>query len=276
MNSLVGKLLERRIPQFLVVYIGVAWGIMQFTQMMVDVFLFSPHWTKIAIFATFMLWPSYLLVVYRHGRPGTDAWGLPEKIGIPANLLLAFAVLFFTFRTEDLGAATTSVTVADEAGNIVERQVAKQEFRKRTVLFDFDADALTDEDLWLTGFVPDAVYVDMLGDDFLDPVGPSQFREKLRRAGYSNLRNVPLTLKREIADDLHANWIFSGTIGKVAGQYTATVSLYTAGDGGRLAEDSYVADDVFDLVDRISADLRRHLEIPKRDNVPDLPARRGG
>jgi tetratricopeptide (TPR) repeat protein len=34
-----------------------------------------------------------------------------------------------------------------------------------------------------------------------------------------------------------------------------------------------VADDIFDLVDRISAALRKHLEIPKRDNVPDLPAR---
>src|SRR5262245_54555269 len=273
MSNLVGRLLERRIPQFLVVYIGVAWGIMQFTQMIVDVFLFSPHWTKIAIFATFMLWPSYLLVVYRHGRPGTDAWGLPEKIGIPANLLLAFAVLFFMFRTEDLGAATTSVTVADETGNVVERQVAKQEFRKRTVLFDFDADTLADDDLWLTGFVPDAVYVDMLGDDFLDPVGPNQFVEKLRRAGYSNLRNVPLALKREIADDLHANWIFSGSTGKVGEQYTATVSLHAAGDGGSVAEDTYVADDLFELVDRISADLRKHLEIPKRDNVPDLPVK---
>jgi len=273
MQNLVGKLLERRIAQFLVVYIGVAWGIMQFTQMIVDVFLFSPHWTKIAIFATFMLWPSYLLVVYRHGRPGTDAWGLPEKIGIPANLLLAFAVLFFTFRTEDLGAATTSVTVADETGNIVERQIPKQVFRKRTVLFDFDADALADEDLWLTSFIPEAVYVDMLGDDFLDPVSADQFVEKLRRAGYSNLRNVPLALKREIADDLHAEWIFSGTIGKVGAQYTATVGLHAAGDGRSVAQDVYVTDDVFDLVDRISADLRKHLEIPKRDNVPDLPAK---
>jgi hypothetical protein len=72
-------------------------------------------------------------------------------------------------RTEDIGTATTRVTVADEVGNVVKRQVAKQEFRKRTVLFDFDADALADDDFWLTGFVPDAVYVDMPGDDFLDP-----------------------------------------------------------------------------------------------------------
>jgi predicted Zn-dependent protease len=272
MKNLIGKLLERRIPQYLVVYIGVAWGIMQFTQFIVGVFLFSPHWTKIAIFASFMLWPSYLLVVYRHGRPGADSWGVAEKLGVPANLLLALVAVVFVFRGEDLGAATTSITVADEAGNLVERKVAKQEFRKRTVLFDFDAVDLADEDLWLTGFVPDAVYVDMLGNDFLDPVGPSQFVEKLRRAGYPTMRNVPMALKREVADGLHADWIFSGTIGRVGEKYAATVSLHAAGDSRRAAEDSYVADDLYDLVDLISADLRRHLEIPEREDVPDLPA----
>ena len=215
MKNLVARLLERRIPQYLLVYIGVAWGLMQFTQLIVDVFLFSPHWTKVAIFATLMLWPSYLLVVYRHARPGVDSWGLPEKVGVPANLLLAVPCSSSCSAAEDLGAATTSITVADETGNLVEREVPKQEFRKRTVLFDFDADMLADDDLWLTGFVPDAVYIDMLGDDFIDPVGPNLFLEKLRRSGYPQLRNVPLALKREIADDLHADWIFSGTIGKV-------------------------------------------------------------
>jgi predicted Zn-dependent protease len=272
MNNLFGRILERRIPQYLLVYIGVAWGLMQFTQFIVSVFLLSPHWTKVAIFAAFMLWPGYLLVVYRHGRAGEDSWSLPEKVGVPANLLVAFAVLVFMFHGEDLGAATTSITVADEAGNLVERQVPKQEFRKRTVLFHFDAEALADDDLWMTSFVPDAVSVDMLGDDFFDPVGPNQFIEKLRRAGYPALRDVPLSLKREIADELHADWIFSGTIGKVGEQYTATVNLHGAGDGGRLAEEYYVADNLFALVDLISADLRRHLEIPKRDDVPDLPA----
>jgi hypothetical protein len=237
----------------------------------VDVFLFSPHWIKIVIFASAMLWPAYLLVVYRHGRPGADSWGLPEKIGIPVNLLIAFGALFFMFRGQDLGAATTSVKVADETGNVVERKIAKQEFRKRTVLFDFDGVDLADDDLWLTGFIPDAVSIDMLGNDFFDPVGPNQFVEKLRRAGYPKLRNVPLALKREVANELHADWIFSGTVGREGQNYTATVSLYRAGDGGRVSEDSYVADKLYDLVDRISADLRHHLEIPDRKDVPDLP-----
>jgi len=271
MKSLIGKLIERRIPQYLVVYIGVAWGIMQFTQFIVGVFLLSPHWIKIAIFAPLLLWPSYLLVVYRHGRPGADSWGLTEKVGIPANLLLAFGALFLMFHGQDLGAATTSVKVADETGKVVERKVAKQEFRKRTVLFDFDAVDLADDDLWLAGFIPDAVYIDLLGNDFLDPVGVNQFVEKLRRSGYPKLRNVPLTLKREVAGELHADWIFSGTIGRAGQNYTATVSLHAAGDGKRTAEDTYVADNLFDLVDRISMDMRRHLEIPDRKEVPDLP-----
>jgi hypothetical protein len=273
MKNLIGRLLERRVPQYLLVYIGVAWGLMQFTQLIVDVFLFSPHWTKVAIFAALMLWPSYLLVVYRHARPGADSWGLAEKISVPTNVLFAAAVLFFMFRGQDLGAATTSVTVADETGTLVEREVPKQEFRKRTVLFDFDADALAEDDLWLTSFVPHAVYIDILSDDFIDPVGPDQFVEKLRRSGFPQLRNVPLALKREIADDVHADWIFSGTIGRAGEQYTATVSLHAAGDGDRVAEDSYVADNLLDLVDGISANLKRHLEIPEREDVPDLPAR---
>src|SRR5258705_11265113 len=117
MKNLIGKLLERRIPQYVVVYMGVAWGVLEFTQLIVKVFLFSPYWTKIAIFAAFMLWPGYLLVVYRHGRPGADPWGLAEKAAIPANVPLPFARLFFMFRGEDLGAAVTSITVADEAGD---------------------------------------------------------------------------------------------------------------------------------------------------------------
>ena len=75
MKDVIARLFERRILQYVVVYIGVAWGLMQFTQFIVGVFLFSPHWTKVAIFAALMLWPCYLLVVYRHARPGARMRG---------------------------------------------------------------------------------------------------------------------------------------------------------------------------------------------------------
>ena len=272
MAPLIRSLMERRLPQYLLLYMGCAWAVMQFTQFIVDVYLLSPHWTKVVILATLMLWPAYLLVIYNHGRPGPNRWQLSEKVGIPANLLLAFVVLFVVFRGEDLGATTTSVTVADEEGNVIERQVAKQEFRKRTILFDFDPQGLAEDEHWVAGFIPDAVFVDLLGNDFFDPVGPNLFVEKLRRAGYPNLNEVPLSLKREVAEELHADWIFSGDVGRSGQDYAATARVHAVADGRLVSDTSYVDADVLALVDRITSDLRRNLDVPERDDVADLPA----
>jgi tetratricopeptide (TPR) repeat protein len=271
MGSLIRSLLERRLPQYLLLYMGCAWGVMQFTQFIVDVYLLSPHWTKVAILATLLLWPGYLLVVYNHGRPGANQWRLSEKIGVPANLLLALVAIIFVFRGEDLGAATRSVTVADEDGNVVERSIAKQAFRKRTILFDFDPEDLAEEELWLAGLIPDAVFIDLLGNDFFDPVGPNLFVERLRRSGYAGLTDVPLSLKRELAEELRADWIFSGLVGRSGRDYAATVRLHAASDGSLVSETSYVDADIMALIDRIGSDLRRDLGIPDRDDVPDLP-----
>ena len=271
MNKLFARLIERRVPQYMLVYVGAAWGILEFAQFVVGEYLLSPHWTRIVFYALLMLWPGYLLFVYRHARPGADAWTLVDKLGIPANLAIAVVALFFIFRGEDLGAQTTSVTVADESGELVEREVAKQEFRKRIVFFDFDSAGLAEEDLWLTGFMPMAVTIDILGDDFFDPIQAAQLVERLRRAGMPTLRDVPLALKREIAEELHAGWILSGSIGLGGGGYAVTTTLHRVGDSRLVAEESYTADELFELVDLVSADLRRHLEIPERAEVPDLP-----
>jgi len=271
MNNVFARLIERRVPQYMLIYIGASWGILEFTQFIVGEYVLSPHWTRIVFYAVLMLWPGYLLVVYRHARPGTDPWGRVEKIGVPVNLALAFVALFLMFRGEDLGAATTNVAVEDESGNIVEREVAKQEFRKRIVFFDFDSEGLAEEDLWLTGFMPQAIYVDILGDDFFDPIPSGVLIERLRSAGFTTLRDVPLALKREIADEYHADWIFSGSIGRGGEGYVATADLHRVSDSSLVAGESYTAGELFELIDLVGADLRSNLEIPERPGVPDLP-----
>ena len=63
------------------------------------------------------------MLAWFRGKPGRDRDSLArtEKIGIPANLVLCGAVLWMLFGGEDLGAATTAVTVETEEGEVSTR-----------------------------------------------------------------------------------------------------------------------------------------------------------
>jgi tetratricopeptide (TPR) repeat protein len=271
MTEFIKRLVDRRVPHYLLVYIGISWGIIQFTQLIMDVFLWSPHWTKVVILASLMLWPCYLHCVYSHGEPEPAKRLLSKKFIIPTNLVVAFFVLFFIFRGQDLGAATTKVVVEDEEGNVIERQIPKQEFKKRTALFPMDFQGLSSEDEWLSSFVTEAVLIKMYSDDFFDPVPYELFSNQMIRAGYPRYVGLPLSLKLKIAKDTKSRWIFSGEVGKTPDAYTIITRLHSSGDGKLVEERTYSGNNIFNLVDQLSMDLKKDLEIPERKDVIDIP-----
>ena len=97
-------LTERRVPQYLAIYIGVCWGLVQFMSFLEDRYpsVVSAVWTDITLLATVLLIPSVALFTYNHGRPGRDRWTVLEKVAIPANLALAAGILFLAFGGRDL------------------------------------------------------------------------------------------------------------------------------------------------------------------------------
>jgi len=161
MVGLAKDLFERRVPHVLAIYAGASWGFVEVVNFLVDEFLLSPHWTRVALLTVLLLFPSVLLLAWFHGRQGRDEVPLLEKIGIPANLVAALVVLVLVFGGRDLGAATTSVTVETEEGETVERVIPKAEFRKRTAIFPFDPGPGLDEaDTWLAYMAPMAMGAD--------------------------------------------------------------------------------------------------------------------
>ena len=269
--DLARDLLRRRVPQLSVGYLAVSWGFLQFADYIVDNFLLSPHWNQMALAIVLLLVPSVLLLAYHHGSPGKDQLLLVERIAIPANLALAVGVLFILFGGTDLGAATTSITVEDEEGNVVERVVVKEEFRKRVALFYFNVgEGLRDEDSWVSYLVPDAIQLDLAPDDFFVPVRPSPLR--LLRAGYRDLRNVPLSLKMQIGRDQRAGHVLAGAVARSEAGFRITTRVHEAETGRLVTERSYEGPDILGLVDQITVELKNDLEIPTRDDVEDLPA----
>lgn len=270
MNSLMSDLLERRVPQIVAIYIGVSWGLIEFVQLIVDEFLLSPHWTRVALVTAPLLLPSALMLAWLHGKPGRDRVSATESIAVGVNLAAAAVVLALLFGGVDLKAAVTRVTVETEDGQTVERLIPKTEFRKRVAAFAFDVGpGLDDDDAWLSYFVPVALDLDLASDDFYQPVEFA--RTALQEAGFQDLRNVPYALKRQAAKDHHTEFTVSGVIDRINQAYLVTMAVHRVDTGALVDEERYEGTDLLGLVDAMSVDLKKALEIPPRDEVDDLP-----
>ena len=274
MSRLAKSAIERRVPQIVAVYLGASWALVEFVAFSVDEFLLSPHWTRVAMVTLLLLLPSVLMRAWFHGDPGRQDVPRSEKIGIGANLVLCAVVLWVLFGGKDLGAATITVTVENEEGGTVEREIPKSEFRKRTAIFPFDlGPGFGEDDAWIAFAVPLALEVDLGSDDFFEAIRFEVFDEPLKARGFPDLLGVPLALKREVSEELHAQFIIAGMIEKTADQYQVTSRLHEVGNGSLVDETVHEGPDLLALVDELSLDTKRALRIPERDGIEDLPVR---
>ena len=274
MASLVRNLVERRVPHSIALYMGVSWGCVQFTHFAVNEFLLSPHWTRVVLATILLFLPTVLMLAWFHGRPGRNRVTLTEKVGIPVNLAVAVVVLALAFSGTDLGAAVTRVSVENEEGETVERAIPKAEFRKRTAVFPFDiGPGLGEDDAWMSFVASEALAFDLLPDDFFDPVGEESLMAGLQEAGFSDSRNVPLALKREVAEENYAEFLVSGIVDRPADRYRITLSVHGVDSGSLIDEHRLEGPDLLALVDELTVDLKATLDIPPRDGIEDLPVR---
>ncbi len=276
MPKLVRTLVERRVPHILALYVGASWGIIEFVTFAVHEFVLSPHWTRVALVGVLLLLPTVFMLAWFHGKPGKDADEMPraEKIGIPANIVLCAGVLWLVFGGEDLGAATTSVTVENEDGEVVEREIAKAEFRKRTLLFPLDlGEGLGEDESWLAHAVPGAIEYDLSPDEFYEPILAYVLRDRLEGLGFPDLLGVPTALKRELSEEAFAEFFGAGEIERVDGRYRVTLRLHEVGDGSVAGEIVQEGTDILAVVDEMSVRIKDALGIPDREGIEDLPVR---
>ena len=271
--KIVSEALRRRVPQILGIYLAVGWGVLEFTDWLVNRYLLSPHLLDFSLVTWATMIPTVLLLTWFHGAPGADTWTRAEKVGIPANLVGAAVILFAVFSGKDLGAATASVTIETDAGETVERIVPKAEFRKSVAIFFFDEESGDTALHWLRYGIPGALATDLSQDLFLDIRDTQVFLERLRQEGFDDGLDVPFVLKREIAGFLHLPHFVTGAISRDGDQLAVSVSVYETRRGKLLSEQAYTGDDIFELADAIAVQLKRDLQVPEHhiDETTDLP-----
>jgi tetratricopeptide (TPR) repeat protein len=271
--SFVKDLVERRVPHILAAYIIAGIIIVELVNWLVKQYPISPHLVSFCFVTLAAMIPAVTVLAYFHGRPGSSGWSMTEKIGIPSNLLLAIFLLFFLFQGRDLGATTTTVSLVDEQGKKIEREIPKSEFRKRLIVFSMD-NVSGESDLdWLANALPDMLRYDLSQDIYLNIISVYDVIEDLRDEGYRNAVAVPMTLQKKIAAEKYMDYFTTGQIRKQNGLPAVTLSLHDTKTTKQLADNTFTGGDIFKLIDEMSVWLKNTLEIPETHiaNTADLP-----
>jgi serine/threonine protein kinase/tetratricopeptide (TPR) repeat protein len=263
-ESVSKSLFSVRAVVTLLVYLAFAWAAFMFAGWVVDRFVLSPHLVNIVQVVVLSLIPTVWILAARRGSH-SRLWSTIAKIGIPANVLASLVVLVALFAGRDIGAATETVTVLDEAGRPVERAIPKSEFRKSLTLYFFDNETGDDDHLWVGGALMALLQVDMWQDQFIyqrSSISQS-FRIRLQKAGFTDWFQAPWNLKRKIAEDAHIDYFATGSYTLEEGVWVVTLQLYETQSGRLITEKEYRNRDLFVLVDGASVDVRRGIGLPE-------------
>ena len=129
------KMVERRIPQFLGIFLAGSWTVLEFTQWAVGRYSLSPNWEEVLVVALLLCLPLILVLTWHHGAPGKQQWSIFEKVFLPLYILAIPAVLYHLYQDEDLGKTIETVMVEDATGQMQMRAVPKSEYIKPIVIY---------------------------------------------------------------------------------------------------------------------------------------------
>ena len=218
--------------------------------------------------------PAAAVLAWRlTGSPG-GLWRRVARVALPVNVVGAIALLFVLFGSSDLGAATIAVSVRNEMGDLINRDIPKSAYRRRVALFPVENRSQDPELDWIQRAVPAAVSVDLDQDPFVRALESADFRERLEEAGRPDGLGLPIAQKRHIASGLYMQYFTGGDVTREGDDLVVTLELYDTQRANLVERRVYRGHDLLDMVDDMSAQLRRDMGIPAGalESAPDLPA----
>jgi tetratricopeptide (TPR) repeat protein len=208
-------------------------------------------------------------------KAGLGRFATPRVV-VPGALIAAAAVaaLFMLFRGGK-GGVTETVAVVDEQGRTVQRAVPKSEYRRSFSLYFFDnktGDASKD---WIGAAIPELLEMDLGQDPFLTIRSPfdGSAVDRLQRAGFKSWEDAPWIFKKRLANDSHVGFLVTGSFAIERGEYVVTRALHEAPSGRLVAEKTHREKSIFTLIDEMSVELKRDLNVPlvQTETSKDLP-----
>ena len=223
-DTLLKKLLARRVPQILGVYIAAAWLTVEMGEWITGLLGWPEQLVIYAFVLLVAFLPAVVLLAWHHGAPGRDRWQLSEKIWLPINAVLALATVAIVMSVVPPGevpstsaraaSAVTQRILVDETGSEQVFTVAQEAYHKRVAAFFWTPtdSAGLDGDHWYGYAIAWLLSVDLGRDPLLTVFTPysRNLIEDLRSAGFDRAVGEPLSLDLRLAADNDAEFLIRG------------------------------------------------------------------
>ena len=237
------RIWHKKIPHILITYILLAWIGLQIFDWALLQFGISPHWARIFFITVIGITPSLLIYLSNKDRIHQKQLKRSEKILIPSNIILVGILLFFMFKSADLGAISQNITYTNADGREETINVIKEEFQKNIPIFRFDQLNGDSTSAWLSPGLAVAIAFDLAQDKYIN--AHDKENEDLNT-------NEKINESKENPGDHYVD----GTYKINNGEYLITPKLRNSKNGKLIAEKTFKGSDFFILVDSITVFLQ--------------------
>ena len=272
-SSFISELLNRRVPQILGLYIAATWMAIEIGDWITERFLLPHELTSYIFIGMIFFVPSVLLLAYQYGQKGKDPWKKTSFLVVPSNIAVSiFASYYFVQPVE----ATEVKTFVDETGFEQRLEVAKTQFRKKVLAFDWQNDTQDASQDWLEYGIPFMLAED-LGRSMFISSGVAFNNEsmiyKMKSVGIEDGRNIPSSLQQDLANSQFYNYFLNGSFSLNGGEYEVSVEVYSSSSNKSVASSRFSGGNLLDVLDEVNDFVKHAIETPvsEADMATDLP-----
>ena len=263
-QTLLQKLWDRKIPQYLGSYLAVGFGLLQFLEFVSGRYNLSDFWVDKYLLVWLIMIPAIVTLIYFNGQlsPSTTSGNLKwPKAVVAGNTIIALLLGGFLFNGETANASSEVVQLTDEEGQTVTAVVPSLNKVKNIAVFQFEN--LTDdkeEDWWGLAF---SSLLDLNLEQRSEFYTFSQFNLNgyYDRLGLTSFELPNVGMQREIAQKSRNDYFTRISYDIQGNQYVFKGDVYSSRDGKSIFKIDAVANDPFEGVDLINQQIA--------ENIPD-------
>lgn len=271
-KSIFADLWERKLPQYFITYVGICWGLIQFTDWMVKRYDLGGHWIDRLVLFLFLILPSVISLIYFHGRTGADKWRPFEKIIYPLNVVLGLAATLFMVNASG-GEVVQEVTIENTEGETIVRNVPTANYSKNVSIFPFEREN-TKQCSWKGFGVAHLLDLELEQDMRITCVSPYAIKEDYEAFGYDKFSKIPFSTKRKIAETNYSDFIVAGTFLNDDETKLETI-VYDTKTGKELGQTILEDDNPMHLTEKVADFVESYIKFTPVEGLEeyvDLPA----